>query len=89
MTTAQFNKAVQTTIDAKLASAASHPTAMPEFNFINVAITVSAPNAQEAYAKLCNGLAAIDADWQTDVYTHAEDVEGINERSTAELFPKV
>lgn len=59
-----------------------------EFNFLNVAISVSAPSAEEAYTKLCNGLAAIDADWQTDVYTNAEDVEGISERSTSELFPK-
>jgi len=55
------------------------------FTFHNVRISIPSPNAKTAYTNLCNGLAAIEGDWETDTYSQ-EDVEG--ERPTSELFPE-
>ncbi len=56
------------------------------FTFHNVSVSISAPDAKTAYTNLCNGLGAIDAEWETDTYSQ-EGVEG--ERSTSELFPEI
>jgi hypothetical protein len=62
--------------------------AVKEFNFLNVSITVPGTSGKEAYELLCNTLGAVPGiDWQTDVYTSSDDVEGLNERPTSELFP--
>lgn len=72
---------------AELEAAQAADVAQVEWTFQGVAITLSAPTAKEAYTKLCEGLAAMGADWETDVYHRTDDVEGINERDCSELYP--
>jgi hypothetical protein len=52
--------------------------------FHNVLITISAETSKEAYTKLCNALASIDAEYVTDTYSEGSSFE---EESTAKLFP--
>jgi len=54
-----------------------------EFHFSNVLISISAVSAEEAYDKLTDALASINAEWETDTYRI--DIEK-EERSTEELF---
>jgi hypothetical protein len=48
-------------------------------------ITISARTSHEAYEKLCNALASIDAEYVTDTFsTDAND----EEESTSKIFPE-
>lgn len=84
MTTAQFNQNVQADIDAKLARAASESTMETTFN--NVTITIPSTDSREAYTLLCNALASIGAEWQTDTYTNDQTDDRF--LPTSELFPE-
>lgn len=57
--------------------------------FINVRISVDAPDPKTAYTRLCNALASIEAEWDTDMYC-VYDPETNKETEfsdTEELFP--
>jgi hypothetical protein len=55
-----------------------------EITFHNVEITFEAANADEAYARLCEALASVEAEWQTDTYSQPHTVT----RPTRELFAR-
>lgn len=59
--------------------------------FRNVTITVgNVQDAKEAYAKLCNALASIEGEFDTDTYVAYKTMSEYDDspgRSTEELFP--
>lgn len=58
--------------------------------FINVRISVNESDPKFAYTRLCNALASIEAEWETDMYCAYYDPETNEEtefRDTEELFP--
>jgi hypothetical protein len=58
----------------------------PDFTFQNVTITIQAKDGAAAYTALCNALASIQAEYETDTYT----IEGEDEeRPVSELYPQV
>ncbi len=58
---------------------------MKTTTFHNVTISINADNSKKAYAKLCDVLQTIDAEWTTDTYTDT-DTASEEARETTELF---
>jgi len=58
---------------------------MVETTFQNVLITIRASTSHEAYEKLCNALASIDAEYVTDTFSTDDNDE---EESTSKIFPE-
>lgn len=56
---------------------------LAEVTFYNVSICIPAPSPELAYTRLCEALAAIGADWQTDTYS----LPGGNAQPVSDLYP--